>query len=276
MCLVVRGALLGVTLCLAGCGDQAQKMRDRQKRLEAERQAFQKAEEAKRKAAAPKVEPAVLEPFWGDASYLRVATGRPCPDGLGALFPAPGAARDDEAIARLRAATFVTVLSHGNGVTLRPYRAKKKSLTVEVEGVVECYDSAGLLTVAWGEPAKPYRQPSDDEEEDLVAQSVWRARPLRLPLPFPSAAEAKRFTQGDGLGTEVRLVYRLGRVDVDTKIKQAPPSADPGAAAAEPLDWGAGRLVHVELLGVRVAVDHEKTALLETRGRRAGSERTSR
>jgi len=238
---------------------------------DSERKAFQEAEEAKRKAAAPKVEQAQLDPIWGDASYLKVATGRPCPEGLGALFPKPGDSHNAETVATLRDSTFVTVLSHGNGVALRSYNAKKKALTVEVDGVVECFDSSGLLTVAWGEPAKPYR-PSEDEEEDLVPQAVWRARPLRLALSFPNAAEAKRFSQKEGLGLEARLVYRLGRVDVDTKVKK--PSTEEGAPASEGLDWGAGRLVHVDVLGVRLAVDHEKTAVLEQRKPGGGSARS--
>lgn len=272
----IHALILGLAFAGPACTDSKKKMRDAQKRLDAERKAHQEAEDAKRKAAAPKVEQAQLEPFWADPSYQRVATGRPCPEGLGSLFPTPGAPRDDETVARLRAATYVSVLSHGNGVTVRQYNPKKKVLTVEIEGVVECFDSSGLLTVAWGEPAKPYRQPGGDEEEEeeAVAQSVWRARPLRLFVPFPSAAEAKRFAQKDGLGLDARLVYRLGKVDVDSKVKKAPPTEEGGAPGA--LDWGAGRLVHVDVLGLRLAVDHEKTALIENRKPEGGAARSSR
>lgn len=272
--LVIYVLVLGVALAGAGCTDSKKKMREAQKRLDAERKTHQEAEEAKRKAAAPKVEQAQLEPFWGDTGYVRVATGRPCPEGLGALFPSPGAPSDaGAAAAKVRDSTFVTVLSHGSGVELRQYNPKKKTLTVEVDGMVECFDSSGLLTVAWGAPAKPYR-PSEDAEEDVSPQAVWRARPLRLPLTFPNAAEAKRFSQKEGLGVDARLVYRLGKVDVDSKVKKPPPSTEPGAVPTEGLDWGAGRLVHVDLLGVRLAVDHEKTALVEQRKQGAGSERS--
>lgn len=273
--LAISVLVLGVALAGAGCTDSKKKMREAQKRLDAERKANQEAEEAKRKAAAPKVEQAQLEPFWGDTGYVRVATGRPCPEGLGALFPNPGATSDADTAAKLRDSTFVTVLSHGSGVELRQYNPKKKTLTVEVDGMVECFDSSGLLTVAWGAPAKPYR-PSEDAEEDVSPQAVWRARPLRLPLTFPNAAEAKRFSQKEGLGVDARLVYRLGKVDVDSKVKKPPPSpsAEPGTVPTEGIDWGAGRLVHVDLLGVRLAVDHEKTALIEQRKQGASSARS--
>ena len=264
----VLALVLGVALAGAGCTDASakKKMRDAQKRLDTERKAFQEAEEAKRKAAAPKIEQAQLEPFWGDPSFLRVSTGRPCPAGLGALFPTAGAPADPATVSRLRASTFVTVLANGAGVAVRQYNPKKKTLPVDVEGVVECFDQSGLLTLAWGAPAKAYR-PSDEEEEALPPQSVWRARPVRLNVPFPSAAEAKRFSQKEGLGLEVRLVYRLGRVDVDSKTKK--PSPDTGTSGE--VDWGAGRLVHVELLGVRAAVDHEKTSIFERRKTEGGT-----
>ena len=94
-----------------------------------------------------------------------------------------------------------------------------------------------------------------------------RARPLRLVVPFPTASAAKRFAQGEGLGLEARLVYRLGKVDVDSKVKKV---SGEGGASGE-VDWGAGRLVRVELLGVRLGVDHERTAVMENR--RVGGQR---
>jgi hypothetical protein len=265
--------VLGLGLAGAGCNDAETRVREQKKRIDAERKAYQEAQEAKRKAAAPKIEVAQLEPFWGDSSYSRIMTGRQCPEGLGGLFPGAPTPADEATASKLRNATYVTVHSHGIGVTIGRYDPKKKALAVEVDGVVECFDSSGLLTVAWGEPTKPFRQPGD-EDEDVLAQSVWRARPLKFAVPMRSPAEAKRFSQKEGLGLEARLVYQLGRVDVDSKVKKVP-SADEGKPE-DSVDWGAGRLIHVTLLGVRLAVDHEKTALIESRKPIGGTARSTR
>lgn len=269
-----RSLLVLTALTLAtGCTDQKKKMQEAQKKRDAEKKAFQDSEEAKRKAAAPKIEAAKLEPFWGDPKYVRASTGRPCPDGMWSLFPGtPGEGKEQDAneqrreelIEKVRAQTYVAVLSHGGGVSLRKYNAKKKTLTVEVDGVLECFDGLGLLSFAWGDPVKPFRPPApDDDEEEMTPQAVWRAQPLLFPLPFATAKEAKAFIEKEGIGIDVRLVFTLGKVDVDKKtLKTARPLPDAGAVE-EALDWGAGRLVRVNLLGVRVATDHEKKALVE-------------
>ncbi|MFT3711325.1 MAG: hypothetical protein QM817_27145 [Archangium sp.] len=165
----------------------------------------------------------------------------------------------------MKDATFVVLLTHGNGVTMRKYNAKKKQLTIEVDGLVDFYDKLGPLSVAWGEPAKAFRPkaPDDDEEEPTQPQSVWRAQPLLFPIPFPNAKEANAFRDKEGLGLEVRLVFTLGKVEIDKKVlKTAKPLPDAGAVNEE-LDWGAGRLVHVELKGVRVSTDFEKKLIAE-------------
>lgn len=255
---------LGVVLALAGgCTDSKTKMAEAQKARAAAKKAFEDAEEAKRNAGKPKIEPAKLEPFWDDPAYLRVKTGKPCPEGLWALFPeTPGEgaektaneAKRAELAAKMRSSTFVAVLPFDSGVTLRKYNAKKKALTVQVDGVMECFDGLGLLAVAWGQPAKAVRPPQpDDDEEEISQQAVWRAQPLTFALPFPTAAEAQKFRESQGVGVEARVVFTLGKVDVDKRGKKGE------------VDWGAGRLVHVDIVGVRIATDHEKLQLAEQR-----------
>lgn len=271
-------ALLAVLACGTGCTDNKTKMREAQKKRDAEKKAQEDKEAARLKALQPKVDRAKLDSFWDDPSFLKVSLGRPCPDGLWSIFPgAPGEgaeqtrneAKRAELVEKMKSATFVVLLAHGNGVTMRKYNPKKKALTVEVDGLVECYDGLGLLSVAWGEPAKPFRppQPDDDEEEAAMTspQAVWRAQPLLFPLPFPNAAEANKFRDKAGLGLETRIVFKLGKVETDKKVlKTEKPLPDAGAVKEE-LDWGAGRLVHVEVLGVRVGTDFEKTMLAEKR-----------
>ncbi len=267
--LVVVAVLLGG----AGCVDGKTKIQEAQKRRDAEKKAAEEQEAARRKANAPKVDRAQLGAPWDDPSYAKITLGRPCPEGLWSIFPGtPGEgaeqtaneAKRDALAEKMRATTFVVLLSHGNGVSMRKYNAKKKHLTVEVDGLVECYDGLGLLSVAWGEPAKPFRPPPPDaDEEDITPQSVWRAQPLLFPLPFPNAAAATKFRDGDGLGLEARLVFKLGKIDLDKRVlKTSKPLPDAGAVN-EQLDWGAGRLVHVEVIGVRVGTHFEKTLLAE-------------
>lgn len=272
-----RGTSLLLLAALAlgsGCTDNKTKMREAQKKRDAEKKAQEEKEAARLKALGPKVDRAKLDAFWDDPSFLRVSLGRPCPEGLWSIFPgAPGEGAEQERnegkraelVEKMQSATFVVLLGHGNGVTMRKYNAKKKALTVEVDGLVECYDGLGLLSVAWGEPARPFRPPPPDaDEEELTPQAVWRAQPLLFPLPFPNAAEAKKFRDKQGLGLETRIVFKLGKVETDKKVlKTQKPRAEEGAT--DELDWGAGRLVHVDVLGVRVGTDFEKTMLAEKR-----------
>ena len=47
-------------------------------------------------------------------------------------------------------------------------------------------------------------------------------------------------------------------------VKTSKLAQEDGTRAGEDaMDWGAGRLVHVELIGVRIATDHEKVAVVE-------------
>lgn len=268
--------VLGLS-CLVGtlpaCKSNADKMREKQKARDAEKKAQDDAAEARRKAAEPKVDWAQLDASWDPPGAVKIATGKPCPEGLWTLFDlTPGEGAEQQAneakrqalLEKVKAQTYVVQLRHGQGVNLRKYNAKKKTLTVEVDGLVECFDGAGLLSVAWGDPAKPFRPSADDEEEGATPQAVWRAQPLLFALPFDTAADAKRFAEKDGIGAIARLVFTLGKADVDKKVKK---TAKPnGEAGEDALDWGAGRLVHVKLMGVRLSSDHEKNLLAERRG----------
>lgn len=268
--------LLASLVTMTGCVDNKKKMQEAQKKRDAEKKAQDEKEAARLKALTPKVDRAKLDATWDDPSFVKISLGRQCPEGLWSLFPgAPGETPAEQEknetqraalLEKMKTSTFVVLLTHGNGLTMRKYNAKKKQLTVEVDGLVECFDKLGLLSVAWGEPAKPFRPPPPDaDEEEMNPQAVWRAQPLLFPLPFPNAKEANAFRDKEGLGLEARLVFTLGKIETDTKVKKsAMPLPDAGALQQE-VDWGAGRLVHVELKGVRVATDFEKKLLAERR-----------
>lgn len=268
---MVRLAVASVLVVFAlSCTSSSEKMRERQKARDAEKKAQEAAAEAKRKAAEPKIDWAELDEFWEPKGAVKIASGKPCPEGLWTLFKTtPGEGKEQEAneakradlLEKVKGQTYVVQLRHGQGVEFRKFNAKKKTMAVEVEGLVECFDGAGLLSVAWGEPAKPFRPKDEDEEEGATPQAVWRAQPILFPLPFDSASAAKTFVEKEGLGTIARLVFTLGKADVDTKVKKtAKPNGEEGA---DDLDWGAGRLVHVKLIGVRISGDHEKTLMTE-------------
>ncbi len=268
---------LVVPLMVCGCTDHSKKMKEKMEQREQAKKDLDKVAEAKRKAAIPVVEAAKLDPPWDDPKYQRVATGKPCPEGLWALFaPVPGegeeqkknAALKDELGKKVREGTYVTNLRLSNGVKVHPYNAKKKTTTVEIDGLVECTDGLGMVSVAWGEPAKPFRPPGgggDDDDEALTPQSVWRARPLLMKLPFATKAEAAKFAEGAGTLLEARLVYTLGKPDQDKHVvKTSRLAQEDGTRPGEDaMDWGAGRLVHVDLIGVRLSTDHEKVAVVE-------------
>ena len=261
------GRLCCFALLLAACTDHEKKLKERIEAREQARKDLEKSTEDKRKAAIPKIDAAVLEPFWDDASKLRVTTGKPCPEGLWALFPKDpeaGANRRAELLGQVRAATFVTNLRLSGGVNVLPYNAKKKQLTIEVDGLVECVDSLGAVSLAWGKPAKVLR-PKGEQLEELSPQSVWRAKPMLLPLPM-SKAEATQFVESKAALLEARMVFTLGKVLMDTHLQKAPGVvAEDGGTKDEEMDWGAGRLVNVDLVGVRLSTDHEKSMVLEKR-----------
>jgi hypothetical protein len=260
--------LLAVTLCL-GCSDYKKKTLEKQKARDDAQKVQLDKDEAKKKAAVPKIDRAKLDAPWDGPDFVKVQTGKPCPDGMWSLFKeTPGESDADKAdnekkradfLEKMKGTTFYAILPQGTGVTLGKYNPKKKQLPVEVDGAMECFDKLGLLTLAWGEPAKTHR-PTEEEAESLSPQAVWRAKPVNFSLPFDTAAEAKSFAEKEGLGLEARVVFTVGKTADDKKVVKSQPDEDGKTGA---VDWGAGRLVHVKPIGFRLAVDFEKHPLAE-------------
>ena len=124
---------LAALVLFPGCKPK-KSVQEKQRELDQARRDLEAAEEAKRIAALPKIDAAKLEPFWDDPAYLRVSTGKPCPDGLWSLFsgPAPGEglerernqSKRAELATKVRAATFVARLPFAAGVALHDWKAK--------------------------------------------------------------------------------------------------------------------------------------------------------
>ncbi|MEW5741848.1 MAG: hypothetical protein AB1938_23235 [Myxococcota bacterium] len=266
-------ACLSLSLAL-GCTDKTEKMKERQKIRDEEKKTFEKQALEAQKAAAPKVDAAKLDAEWDSPDFVKIANGKKCPEGLWALFPStPGEGSEKDAndkkkpelAEKMRKATYVAVLHHGLGVTLGKYDKKKKALSVTVEGVLACFDGLGLLTVAFGDGAKPKRPPKGKGADDEMSpQAVWDAKPLTFQVPFEDPLEAKVFAQGEGLGTDARIVFTLGKTEVDEMLEKVLPNEEAGTKGGT-VDWGAGRLVHATVKGVRLASDHEKHLLVESR-----------
>ena len=252
----------------AGCDDSKKRMAEKQRVLAAEKKKIEEAKVAELKAKAPKNERARLDAPWGGSDNLEVLNGTPCPEGLWALFPetpeglpADVAGKKDALADKVKGASFTALLPLGGVVTLGKYDKKKKVLPVVIDGVFGCFDKGGVLSFALTSPARPFR-PKPSEQEELSPQAVWRSPPLVVKVPFATAAEAKEFANGKGAGLEARIAFTLGKVEVDKKLLKPPKPLEGAPPTSDtPVDWGAGRLVHAELIGTRLGLDHEKTEL---------------
>jgi hypothetical protein len=257
----VLATLSLISFALCACTNHKKKMEERVQKREDAKAVFEKKEDDKRKAAAA-YDVAKLDAPWDDPAYLKVTSGKPCPEGVWTLFStAPGEDAEKAAnekkrpdlLPKVKDGTYVTVLNVDTGVKVGHYNEKKKTLPVEIEGLVECTDGVGMVSMAWGDPAK-VKRPSKDEAEESTPQSVWRAKPVTFALPFETAAEASAFTEGPGAGLQVRLVYKLKKVQEDKHLVKT---------ELGKIDFGAGRLAHVTLVAARLATNHEKDAVVE-------------
>ncbi len=260
----------------AGCTDSKSRIEERQKAIEAARAA---AKAKQQPQEAPKAEPVRLDAFWDDASYVKVVPDGQCPEGIWALFSgdAPGdtpdekkanAARRAELAKKLRESTFLVKLRAPTTVKLHEYDAPKGQFPIEIAGSVDCTDSFGHLTFAWT-PAKAITPGLSAAKQGAeVAQNIWVAEPMTFHLPMRSQSEAREFKEKRRLDLHARIVMKLGKTEVDRKMfrttKQTSGDISIGGGVE---DWGAGRLVRAELLGLRLATEHEKMPLIENKGK---------
>lgn len=220
-----------------------------------------------------------LDPPYDDMQATVIVPDGPCPDGFWALFggDAPGAtpeekkanaARRKELAEAARAKKYIVKLRAPAQVVLSPYDAPNGKFTIDVHGTVDCTDPLGRIALAWS-PAKagdPGNSAAKAEAE--FSQNVWMAEPVKFELPIKSLTEAKEFNDKNKFGLSARVAFSLGKVEIDKKVKKVAKVTE--KAAGETLsfgggaeDWGAGRLIKAELIGIRVATDREKKQLAE-------------
>lgn len=268
-------------LCLLGCPENRAKRAEKQLADLKVKQEAEKAAKKEDKLVAP-VETAKLDPPYDDASSERLVPDGPCPEGMWALFPgdAPGetpeekkanAARRAEVAKTFQGKRFMVRLRAPNQVTLQPHDAVAGVLPIEVLGTVDCTDSLGRIALAWTDAKAGSPNASAAKEGSEFVQNMWLAPPVTFSLPIKSMSEAKTFTQNNALGLIARVVFTAGKAEVDKKLRKVAKVTE--KAAGETLtigggteDWGAGRLLRVDLVGLRVAVDQERKQLFELKG----------
>jgi hypothetical protein len=268
--------LLGLTGCP---GDGSKKMADKQKALD-ERKAADKAKaDAKALAANPPKEVVKLDPPWEDSSYVQIRSDAACPDGFWALFPGdpPGATKEEkkanndkrpELVKALREKIYLVKLRAPDEVKLFPFEATKNEFPLELIGTIDCTDSIGRVAIAWSAAKAGDPGASAAKEGSEVTQNIWMAQPLKFALPMKGMADAKEFDQKNKLGLSARIFFKLGKGDVDKKLKKMAKTVE--KAHGETItqgggveDWGAGRMIKADGVGIRIASDKEKTSLIE-------------
>lgn len=262
------------------CSSPAERTAQRQAALEKARAEKKSKDDATSLAPLPEA-PAVLDDFWGTPDDVVLEGDRACPEGLWSLFPgtAPGANSEErkanttrrEVLATaLRAKRFRVKLRAPEAVALKAYDAPNGNFPLEVHGSVDCTDSAGHITVAWTKAVATAPAPSAGNPGGGLVERIWAAEPLTWQVPMKSLGEARDFDNKNKLQLSARILLKLGAVDVDTKPVKVPKAVEKVQGETITLgggteDWGAGRLVRAQLLGVRVATDREKTQLFERR-----------
>lgn len=279
--------LFGVVAAFALTACQGQDAAAKRAKEKLKQSEIDKAEKVKKDAEAeekrlnPKQSETVrLGSPWDDGKVI-VNEGA-CPEGIWALFKgdAPGAdkaekkaneSKRSDLVKDLKAQTFLVKLRAPDQVKLKEFDAPKGEFPLEVAGSIECTDSFGHVSIAWtaAKPGDPGNSAAKQDAE--ITQNYWIAPPVTFSIPMKSMAEAKEWKNKNLIGLSARVVFKLGKVEVDKKLHKVAKVTEKAAGETISIgggteDWGAGRLVRAELIGLRVAIDKEATQLFEKKG----------
>lgn len=280
LCLVVA-ALLAVVGCEgSGKSRTEQALADLQRRREQEAKEKADAERQRKKAEAG--ETVALDPPYRDADATVIAADGPCPEGLWALFDdePPGATKEEKqanlakrpALAEgLRGKKFLVKLRGPPQVMLKDYDAAQGRFPVIALGTVDCTDSKGRIALAWTDPKAVDPGASAINPMAEVSQNVWMAPPIEYFVDIKSQLDAKAFQDKNRVGLSARVVFTVGKAAIDRKLKRIGKVSDKTAGEEVKFgggveDWGAGRLLRVDLVGIRVAAEREAKQLFEHKG----------
>lgn len=269
---------LAVLLPWAGCSQRPSERT--QEQLEALQK--KKAEQAQKARAAtpPPVKPAPsirLEPPYDDKQAIVIVPDGPCPPDFWALFAgdAPGdtaaekkanAARRAGLADGVRGASYLVKLRAPTSVRLSSFDAAKGHFTIDVDGTIDCVDAKGRIAIAWTQAtAAAPGAPSSD-----IVENIWQAPSVPFELPMSALSQAKAFEEKERLALSARVAFRVKSGDIDRKLKKV--AAVRQKAGGETVsygggieDWGAGRLIRADLVGIRVSTDREQRALFDRR-----------
>src|SRR5438105_1868294 len=97
-----------------------------------------------------------------------------------------------------------------------------------------------------------------DVEAEAKKLDPKQSETVKFSIPMKSMAEAKEWKNKNLIGLSARVVFKLGKPDVDKKLHKVAKVTEKAAGETISIgggteDWGAGRLVHAELIGLRVA-----------------------
>ena len=281
---LMRGLLsLTLVVTLLACskgGDSASRATEQLAALKKKQEADAKAKKDKENKLEPlPTEVVRLDPPYDDTQAVVMLPDGPCPEGLWALFPgdAPGATPEEkkanaanrkQVAEAAKARKYLVKLRAPAQVVLSPYDAPNGKFTIDVNGTIDCTDGLGRIALAWTEVKAGDPGNSAAKADADFAQNMWQAQPSHFELSIKSLTEAKEFNDKNRFGLSARVAFTLGKVEVDKKVKKVAKVSE--KAAGETLsfgggneDWGAGRLIHGELLGIRVATDREKKTVVE-------------
>lgn len=265
--------LMSMLACNQSGSKAQQQLEELKKKQAVEAKEKEAADDAKKN---PKVAAATLPVPYDDTQATVIVSDGPCPEGLWALFggKAPGdtaaeqkanAAKRKEVAEAARGKQYLIKL---RGLKLSPYDEVAGKFTIEMPGTIDCEDSIGRIALAWSEAKAIDPGASAVHEGSELTQNVWTAKPLTFDLPMTSMKDAKEFEKTSKLGLSARVGFKLGKTAVDVKTKRVAKVSE--KAAGETLsfgggaeDWGAGRLINAEVLGIRVANQNEKNQLFE-------------
>lgn len=279
--LFVTALVLLMTSACSGSGGSATRAQEQLEALKKKKEADAKAKREKEDRLEPLPTDVVkLDPPYDDTQAVVLLPESPCPEGFWALFPngeVPGAtpeekkanaAKRKELAEAARAKKYIVKLRAPTQVVLSPYDAPNGKFVIDVQGTIDCTDSIGRIALAWTDAKAGDPGNSAAKEGAEITQNVWTAPPVKFEHLITSMTEAKAWGDGNRFGLSARVGFALGKVEIDRKLKRVAKVTEKAAGETISIgggneDWGAGRLIRVELLGVRVATDREKKMLFE-------------
>ncbi len=276
--MVLFAAALAATLVSCQTKSATERVEEALKRQEAERASATSAQ--KTDAPQPALRALDLPSPYDLREATEIVADGICPTGFWTLFndKPPGATAEErkqnEALRKerakaLNASTYIVRLRGSPLVSLSTFDAPAGKFVISVAGSVSCRDEKGLVEIAWNTPKAVSTVPKGE-----VGINHWEAGLETFDYPMASLSEAKAFYEQNRINLSARVAFTLGATTIDHKMeKVARVDIKPDLSVTTERiqygggieDWGAGRLVRAQLIGIRVARDAEKTELFDRR-----------